>query len=84
MTTLSDFHTALMNDHQWVETMNMIHRGKNLEQAIAESYGHLIADEDRLKNSELSDFKKLVNTWLCGKRPEKVKPTTEDRKKQIR
>lgn len=70
MTTFEDFHKALTTDQQWVETMGMIHRGKNLEQAIMESYGHLIADEDRLKNSELSDFKKLVNTWLCGKRPE--------------
>lgn len=70
MTTFNDFHTALTSDSQWVETMQMIHRGKDLDQAIRESYGHLIADEDRLKNSELSDFKKLVNTWLCGKRPE--------------
>lgn len=70
MKTFNDFHTALTSDSQWVETMQMIHRGKDLDQAIRESYGHLIADEDRLKNSELSDFKKLVNTWLCGKRPD--------------
>lgn len=82
--TFEDFYKALTSDEQWIGTMKMIHRGKNIEQAIAESYGHLIADEDRLKNSELSDFKKLVNTWLCGKRPEKVLPNKEDRKRQIR
>lgn len=70
MTSFESFHKALIADTQWMETMAMIHRGKNIEQAIAESYGHLIADEDRLKNSDLSDFKKLVNTWLSGKRPE--------------
>lgn len=81
--TLHDFHTALMNDHQWVETMNMIHRGKNLEQAIAESYGHLIADEQRQKNSDLSDFKKLVNTWLTNKKPEAIKVDQRERLKNL-
>lgn len=70
MTSFESFHKALISDEQWCETMAMIHRGKDLEQAIKESYGHLIADEERHKAAGLKEFKTLVNTWLSGKRPE--------------
>lgn len=70
MTSYESFHSALIADERWLETMKMIHRGKNIEQAIAESYGHLIADEERHRSAGLKEFKTLVNTWLCGKRPE--------------
>jgi hypothetical protein len=68
--TFEDFHKALTADERWVETMQMLHRGKDVQKAITESYGHLIADEDRLKNSTLSDFKRLVNSWLSNRKPE--------------
>ncbi len=58
----------LLKDTMWIETMKYIHKGKDIEQGIKEAYGHLIADEDRHKNSTMSDFKKLVNTWLTNKR----------------
>lgn len=70
MTSFDDFYTALTSDELWMETMKMIHRNKNIEEAIKQSYGHLIADEDRHKAAGLKEFKTLVNTWLCGKRPE--------------
>lgn len=66
--TFSDFHKALTSDEYWMDTMATIHRGKDLEQAIRESFGHLIADEDRHKNSTLADCKRLVNSWLTNKR----------------
>lgn len=71
--TFEEFYTSLTADERWFETMTMIHKGKNIDQAIKESYGHLIANEDRLKSTTVSDFKRLVNTWLCGKRPEVIK-----------
>lgn len=71
MTTFESFYKALTADSpQWMETMQMVHRGKNIDQAIKESYAHLIADEDRLKNSDVSDFKRLVNSWLSNRKPE--------------
>lgn len=58
-------------DEIWLETMQMIHPGKDIEQAIRQSYGHLIASPARLQTSTASDFKRLVNTWLANSRAEK-------------
>lgn len=43
----------------------MTHKGKNVDQAMAEAWAYLSADPVRLKNSDPSDVKKLVNTWLA-------------------
>ncbi len=59
-------------DERWCETMSMIHKGKDLELAMKESFGYLLADDFRLQNSNGSDFKRLVNGWLSNKRPEKT------------
>ena len=61
-------------DDQWLETMSMIHRGKSIETAVQEAFGYLICDEIRLQNSDISDFKRLVNGWLSKMRPEKKGP----------
>lgn len=55
-------------DDIWREQMQMIHPGKNLDEAIRESFGHLIADPTRLENADIPDFKRLVNGWLSTKR----------------
>jgi len=60
-------------DERWLETMSMLHKGKDMDEAIAQSFGFLIADEVRLENSNASDFKRLVNGWLSKMpRPKKV------------
>lgn len=53
-------------DEIWLEQMSMIHRGKNIDEAIAQAFGHLISDEIRLKNTDIGGFKRLVNTWLSN------------------
>lgn len=60
-------------DELWLENMRMIHKGKNIDEAIEQSFGYLISDELRLHNSDTSDFKRLVNGWLSNKRPEQKK-----------
>ena len=42
----------------------MTHKGKDVKQAIAESWVFLSSDPIRLRNADSSDVKKLVNTWL--------------------
>lgn len=66
--TFSDFYKALTADTIWMETMAYVHKGKDLDQGIKEALIHLIADEDRAKNSTLTDCKRLVNSWLSTKR----------------
>lgn len=50
------------------ETLEMIHPGKDIDQAIKEAYGHLASDERRLQTATASDFKRLVNSWLSTQR----------------
>jgi hypothetical protein len=58
-------------DELWLENMRMIHKGKNIDEAIEQSFGYLISDEQRLNVSDSSDFKRLVNGWLSNKRIDK-------------
>ena len=62
-------------DEIWLDTMRMIHPGKDIDQAIRESYGHLIASPARLQSSTGSDFKRLVNTWLSNSKTVAPKKT---------
>jgi len=55
-------------DEMYLETLSMTHKGKDLDQAILESYAHLAADKHRLKNADQSDCKKLLNTWLTNQK----------------
>lgn len=72
------FWTAQL-DEMWLETMAIIHPGKDIDLAIRQSYGHLIASPTRLQTSTVSDFKRLVNTWLSNQRAE-VKPQERKRR----
>ncbi len=58
-------------DDLWLEKVTIIHKGKDIDQAIEQSFIHLISDEIRLNNSDASDFKRLVNTWLCNSKHKK-------------
>ena len=53
----------------------MTHKGKNVDQAIAEAWTHLSADPQRLRIIDSGGAKKLVNTWLgnmkAAKEPKK-------------
>ena len=66
-----DYWKSLL-DEMWLEQMQMIHKGKDINKAIEESYGYLICDPDRLSVTDSSDFKRLINGWLSNKRPDKM------------
>jgi len=53
-------------DEWYLETMRMLHKNKDIQQAINESYGHLLADELSLHNADQSACKRLLNTWLSN------------------
>jgi len=54
-------------DEIYLDTMRMVHPGKNIDQGIKEAYAHLLADPSRLNATEPSDFKRLLNGWLANK-----------------
>jgi len=62
--TAIELKNLLMANEKWVCDIQMTHRGKNLEQAILESWNH--PPDIRKKNMGLDDWKKLVNTWLSN------------------
>lgn len=66
--TFEKLYQSLLADTLWIETMKYVHKGKDINQGIKEALCHLIADEERLKRSDLSDCKKLVNSWISTKR----------------
>jgi len=57
---------------QWIETMKLVHKDKDIEQGILNAFGDLISNETRLQNADASDFKRLVNSWLANQRRNKV------------
>jgi len=61
-------HFRSMLDEIFIDTMKMVHRGKDIEQATKEAYGYLSCDPERMKQTDQADFKRLVNGWLANKR----------------
>ncbi len=55
-------------DEMFMETLQITHKDKNINQAILESYAHLISDKIRLHNIDTSGCRKLLNTWLTNQR----------------
>lgn len=53
-------------DPIFMEQMKMNHKGKDIEQAIKDSFAHLAADSHRMALAESSDCKRLLNTWLTN------------------
>ena len=63
-----EYWQTILEDKYWVQVMSMIHKGKDINQAVLESFGHLISDPIRLNHMDHNDFKRLVNGWLTNKR----------------
>lgn len=55
-------------DEIYLERMKMNHKGKDIRRAIIDSFAYLSADDERLKNADASDCKKLLNTWLTNQK----------------
>jgi hypothetical protein len=73
MTNKMDFnYWKAQLDEMWLESMAMVHRGKDIERGILEAFGDLISQPERLEQSSANDFKKLVNSWLANQRRAKV------------
>lgn len=66
----------LQLDELWLERIAMVHRGKDVDEAINQAFCHLISDDMRLKNATSTDFKQLVNSWLSNKRFPKKQVST--------
>lgn len=65
----------ILEDEIWMGNMRYIHKGKDINQAALEAFGHLISDPLRLANADHADFKRLVNSFLTNKRfPTKTQP----------
>jgi hypothetical protein len=71
--TSFSYWEQILSDEWWMQTMAMIHKGKDVKQAALESFGDLINDPIRLERMDHGDFKKYVNRWLSNKPfPKKV------------
>lgn len=62
--TLPEMITALTGDEMWVESMAITHKGKDLNQAIKESYDYMHTLPARLATAEINDWKRLVQSFL--------------------
>jgi hypothetical protein len=69
--TQEDLHKILMADELWVEEMQRLHRGKDLAQAIGESFAYMKTLPARFATSDLDDWKRLVQSWLPKMKPAK-------------
>jgi hypothetical protein len=58
-------------DEIWLEQMIIIHKGKNIDEIIGYAFADLMSQPERLETATASDFKRLVNSWLSNKRPDK-------------
>jgi len=64
--TLAWFESQI--DEMYLENLKMTHKGKDIPQAIKESYNHIASDTLRLHNLDGAGAKRLVNTWLTNTR----------------
>jgi hypothetical protein len=62
--TLPEMITALTGDEIWVEAMDSSHKGKDLHQAIKESYDYMQTLPARMASADLNDWKRLVQSFL--------------------
>lgn len=58
----------------FLENLKMSQKGKDVDQAIMESYAHMAADPLRLARADSSDCRKLLNTWLSNMKPTGSEP----------
>ena len=55
-------------DDIYFEKLEMIHKGKDVHNAIEKAYLDLLAQPERMARTTASDFKRLVNAWLSNER----------------
>ncbi len=53
-------------DEIYINQLKSLHNGKDIEEAIKQAYGHLIADPERLAKMSASDCKRFLNSWLSN------------------
>lgn len=88
--TLADYEKLLNNDEIWMSDMQMVHKGKDIPQAIKASYAHL-KNKKRLARGELSDFKGCAQSFLNNEKPgmnggngkSKAEQVAEENKRKI-
>lgn len=66
--TLEYWELKLKKEDYWLECMILVHKGKDINEAIKLTFLHLLADETRLLNSDISDFKKTVSNFAGNMR----------------
>jgi len=69
--SLDYWKSQLLADEYWMQCMQMIHKGKNIDEVIGFAFADLISQPERFARADINDFKKLVNTWLSNRRPDK-------------
>lgn len=58
-------------DEIWLDNVRYIHKGKDIDLIMKYAFLDLLSQDNRLETATASDFKRLVNSWLSNKRPEK-------------
>lgn len=56
-------------DDIFLDRMKLLHNGKNIEQAIKEAYGHLLASD--INQADRRRCQTLLNSWLSNQKPSK-------------
>lgn len=51
-------------DEKYLTDLKLIHEGKSIDQAINEAYGHVSASPRRLRALDVSEAKRVLNSWL--------------------
>lgn len=68
--TLDYWQKELKSDVYWCQVMTMNHKGKDLDEAILNTFSFWISDIDRLKAMETREFKQAVVKSLTFMRRE--------------
>lgn len=58
-------------DELFIEKMKMLHKDKDIDRGIEEAFIYLSSDENRLRVSEGTECKRLLNTWLSNMKKKK-------------
>lgn len=71
--SLDYWKSQLLADEYWMQCMQMIHKGKDIEGIIGFAFADLMSQPERMAKADINDFKRLVNSWLSNKRPDNGK-----------
>lgn len=62
-------------DDIFLDRMKLLHNGKNIEQAIKEAFGHLLAND--IDQADKRRCQTLLNSWLSNQKPAKAQTIDE-------